>query len=148
MICLPMQQDWNSSMEYLELCLMHRALLHISSFYTTFSVLQSGSSTSLCFFQLFFSCCFHRLFSAWSAWGHWHRRCVRRRTALPLFVTMGQGSVKPASPGMMLQEQFSLPSWVVPGTRWWSALVVPYWTWRRAPSPTLHPRSIFSCIWS
>lgn len=103
-------------------------------------------------FAVFFkilSCCFIGPFSVWRTWGHWRRRCVRKRTALPLFVTMGQGSVKPALLGTMLQEQYSLPLWVVPGTRWWTALVVPYWACRRlcCPIPSFPPQShLFLCL--
>lgn len=88
-------------------------------------------------------------FSVWRAWGRWRRRCARKRTALPSFVTMGQGSVKLASLGMMLQEQFSLPLWVVPGTRWWTALVIPYKACRRrcCPVPSPPPQShLFLCL--
>lgn len=101
------------------------------------------------YFPNYFPAVFIGLFPVWRSWEHWHRRCVRKRTALPLFVTMGQGSAKPALLGMMLREQFSPPSWVVPGTRWWTALVIPHLACRRfcCPIPSSPPRATFSCVW-
>lgn len=89
----------------------------------------------ICFFSKFFPALFIGAFSVWRTWGHWHKRCARKRTALPLFVTMVQGSVKLVLLGMMLQEQFSLPSWVVPGIRWRTASIIPYWARRRLCCP-------------
>lgn len=148
MIHLSMQQDWNSPPESLEYCLVHIVFLCDGFFHTVLSsrLVLWGL---LFFFPNSFRAVFIGLFPVWRSWRHWHRRCVRKRTALPLFVTMGQGSVKPALLGMMLREQFSPPSWVVPGTRWWTALVIPHLDCRRfcCPIPSSLPRATFSCVW-
>lgn len=155
MIHLSMQQDWNSPLESLEYCLVHTVFLCDGSFHTVLC-LQDWFSEFFFFliyfdfyFPNYFPAVFIGLFPVWRSWEHWHRRCVRKRTALLLFVTMGQGSAKPALLGMMLREQFSPPSWVVPGTRWWTALVIPHLACRRfcCPIPSSPPRATFSCVW-
>lgn len=107
----------------------------------------------LCYLSVIFGsdlippCCFHRAVFCLEGQQTLCRRCVRRRTALPLSVTMARGSVKPASLEMMLRGQFSPPLWVVPGTRWSTALAILYWVCRRfcCPVPSSSARAI--CIW-